>query len=100
MSQQAQTRPVWDCQFGLPRNGQGWLNRGQWGGSPMAVPLVVFGKPHLIKLCRKIRGVLFLQPTRLNLEGGSSSCERAFGQRWARLDAENGSFGLHLRFVS
>ena len=20
----------WDCQSGLPRNGQGWLNRGQW----------------------------------------------------------------------
>ena len=28
---------------GLPRNGQGWLTGGQWGGSPMAVPLVVSG---------------------------------------------------------
>ena len=27
-----QTRPVWDCQDGLPRNGQGWLTGGQWGG--------------------------------------------------------------------
>ena len=31
-------------QDGLPRNGQGWGHGVQLIGSPMAVPLVVFGK--------------------------------------------------------
>ena len=27
------TRPVWDCQDGLPRNGQGWCQRGLFGAA-------------------------------------------------------------------
>ena len=39
---EAQTRPGWDCQDGLPRNGQGWCQGDQWGGNPMAVPWSVW----------------------------------------------------------
>ena len=39
-SDQSQTRPVWDCHVGLPRNGQGWLTGSQLIG--------IYGSP----LCR------------------------------------------------
>ena len=50
-----QTRPVWDCQPGLPRNGQGWLTGGLAGAGvrPGSPRQVVSGRWSLCVNCKR-----------------------------------------------